>query len=379
MYSRLMTGLITATLWFPAAVSAGPWFTDLEETMAELPWVVAGDIVSVDSQGVTALVAESFIGGYSPGDTLHLEYWEMGSWMAENVVPGEGFLLIPDDGGSLQIIGTPGRGYWLLRGYFDFNAFWMNPGVLTRQELLALCMGDSLPDRLVEAEIRFAGRSEFIGLTLHEEEGYWLTDSPLACLRGIRLDPWKVDLGGQDSYPWEPEAEIILPTDGGGMLKLSGRISSFSDGAYNIGMYPTGPIILDRQALVEYLEYDSIPSPPVIDIEVQGAVPEELGLAENPRFTTGESGRLHLTGIEGVLYVTSLYFEDGSASWPLLGFDLPMTCSDPLYFDLGDMPQGPSGNPATDIIDALAKGYVTGTLCRVPGLPLARFTLFMMR
>ncbi len=370
--------LLSALLVLPAAVSAGPWSTDLEETMADLPWVVSGDILTADSSGVTVVVTESFIGDHAAGDTLSLDFWEMGSPMVDAVSPGEGFLLLPDDTGSLQVIGTPGQGYWLLRGYFDFNAFWVHPGVLNREELLTLCRGDTLADRTLETEVRFAGGSEFIGLTLQESGESWQTDSPLECLSDKRLDGWHMSLGVQDGYPWESEVEIIFNTDDGGMLKLSGNVVDCSEGVYRARVYPTGPMILNRRALVEYMTGISLPSPPRIAVEIEGALPGELGLVDDPYFSTGESGWLHLTGIGGQLDVTSLYQAGDCDSRPLMGFDVPMTCTRPLYFDFQGLPEGPSGNLATDIIDALAKGCVTGTVCRVPGEPLARFTLFMM-
>ncbi|MBN2587077.1 MAG: hypothetical protein JXR55_07265 [Candidatus Fermentibacteraceae bacterium] len=371
--------LMSVLLALPAAVSAGPWYVDLEETMADLPWVVSGEILAEDSGVVAVVVTESFIGDHAAGDTLSLHFWEMGSWMGDALTPGEGFLLIPDDTGSLQVIGTPGRGCWLLRGYFDFNAFWVHPGVLSREELLTLCLGDTLADRTVETEVRFAGGSEFIGLTLQESGESWQTDSPLDCLGGMTLDGWGVIIGGQDAFPWEPEVEIILHTDDGGLLKLSGRVVECSGSVYRVTVYPTGPVILDRRALVEYMTGISVPSPPRIAVEISGAVPGELGLVDDPCFTTGESGWLHLTGIGGQLDVTSLYQTGDSDSRPILGFDAPMTCTRPLYFDFQKLPDGPSGHLATDIIDAMAKGCVTGTVCRVPGEPLARFTLSMPR
>ena len=379
MENKFIFVVPAVVLAFPALVCAAPWSTDLEEDMASLPWVITGDILAADSGGVMVVVTESFIGDNSPEDTLFLEYWGMGSWMSEVLSPSEGILLIPDSTGSLQITGTPGQGYWLLRGYFDFNAFWVSPGVISREELILLCSGDTLPERKVDAEIRFAGMSDFMPLSFQQAGGSWVTDSRLPCLSGIRLDSWKVRLGGTDAFPWEPDVEMVLPTEDGGLLVLSGRVTSFSQGVYSVEVYPTGPMISGIQELRDYVEGNALPSPPVIDVQVQGIDPVRLGLAEDPYMTTGESGRLHLRGIEGMLDITSFFHQDGYQARPIVGFDHPMTCSDPLYFDFRDLPPGPSGHLATDIMDALAKGYVSGELCRIPGEPVARFTLFMMR
>lgn len=376
--NRCIAGVLLASLLLPDGSSAGPWFSDLEESISELPWVVVADILEAGSDGVTALVTRTFSGDHVPGDTLRLDYWELGSWMSEAVAPGEGMLLVPDTTGALQMVGSPGQGYWLLRGYFDFNAFWVNPGVISPEELRMICSGDTIPDRTVDVDIRFAGSSRFIPMRLRESAGAWTTESTLSCLDDIRLDSWKVALGGNDAFPWEPEVEIILPTESGGLMKFSGRVTGFEEGVYGVIAYPTGPMILDPHALADYMEGVSIPSPPVIDVEIHGADPADLGLTPNPYLTTGESGRLHLSGSEGLLDITSIYQPEGYYR-PLMGFDMPMVCSDPLYFDFHDLPPGPSGNLATDIIDALAKGYVSGDICLVPGEPLARFTLFMTR
>lgn len=378
MYESLKLLFLAAALLLTAGSSAGPWSTDLEETMTSLPWVVVGDILAVGTDSVTAVVTETFAGVHASGDTLRIPYWELGSWMCEVITPGEGMLLIPDTTGSLQLVGIPGDGFWLLRGYYDFNAFWVNPGVVSQEELIRLCLGDTLPDRTVDVELRFAGGSRFVPLRLRESEGSWLTESGLPCLSGIRLESWEVVLGGSDAFPWESEIEIILPTVDGGLLKLSGMVAGHREGVYNVTAYPTGPVIRDRDALADYVEGNAVPAPPVLDVEIHGADPRDLGLTGDPYMTTGESGRLHLSGVAGMLDITSTYQLEGR-SRPMMGFDLPMTCSDPIYFDFHDLPQGPSGHLATDIIDALAKGYVTGNICLVPGEPLARFTLFMMR
>ena len=195
MYQYLRWIFPVAALSFPALVCAAPWSTDLEEDMASLPWVVTGDILVADSGGVTVVVTESFIGDNMPEDTLFLDYWEMGSWMSEVLSPSEGVLLIPDSTGSLQVSGTPGQGFWLLRGYFDFNAFWVFPGVISREELILLCSGDTLPDRRVEADIRFAGMSDFIPLGFQQTGESWVTDSyggrraPGSLRQGNRIQP----------------------------------------------------------------------------------------------------------------------------------------------------------------------------------------------
>ncbi len=115
-----------------------------------------------------------------------------------------------------------------------------------------------------------------------------------------------------------------------------------------------------------------------IGIELSGAEPAELGLADEPFFTVGESVCLSLTGVEEMLGIPSLHFTDYD-SRPVAGFDGPASCDDPVYFRFDNLPDGPSGHLATDIIDALAKGTVTGSAGTDPEHGSARFSLFIIR
>jgi hypothetical protein len=377
MKSRSFLSLVIPAILSGSAY-AGPWFVDLEESIQTLPWVITGDVLQVNDSSVTAVVTDSFLGQHLPGDTLLIPFWEMGSWMTETFREDDGYLLIPDDTGSLQIVGTPGNGFWLLKGYFDFNAFFAEPGVLSKEELILLCSGDSLPDRSVDVEVRFAGGSEFIEVALQESGSTWLSHSHYSCLDGLTLENYEFIMGGMDNYPYEPEVYMRVSTAGGGIVLFHGKMDSCTDGTYECTVYPTGLLILDSISLAEYITTDRMPETIRIGLEISGANPADLGLSEDPVFTLGESGYLHLSGAEGLLDITSMYFIE-NYSRPVMGFDRPMTCSHPLYFDFENLPEGPSGHLATDIIDALAKGTVSGTIGWDPTQPAARFSLHIMR
>jgi len=371
-------GTLTAFLILTGTGIAGPFFVDLEESMQNLPWVIIGDVLEVCDSSVTVVVTDTFLGEQLPGDSLSISYWEMGSWMTGSISEGSGYLLIPDSTGKLQIVGTPGDGFWLLKGYFDFNAFFTEPGVLNREELLLLCSGDSLPDRRVDVEVWFAGGSEFMEIDFQESGETWLSYSLFECLDGLTLEKYELTLGGTDTYPYEPEVFMRLSTAGGGVVFFHGKMNSFADGTYRCTVYPTGLVILDSNSLARYITRDQIPETIVIGIEVTGLHTSDLGLSEDPVFTLGESGGLNLSGADGILNVTSLYLTD-YYSRPVMGFDHPMTCSNPLYFDFENLPEGPSGHLATDIIDALVKGTVSGRVGTDPLQLSARFSLFIIR
>ena len=361
-----------------SAAFAGPWFVDLEVSMHDLPWVCSGNIINIGDSGITTVVTETFLGDALPGDTLEMPFWELGSWMGETLTEGEGFLLLPDSTGSLQLVGVPGRGYWLLRGYFEFNAFFVHPGVLDREELILLCAGDTLPARTVSMEVRFAGGSEFIDVLFKERDNGWLSDSRFESLDGLELDLWAVNIGGMDSYPYEPYVTVEIPAAEGMTLTLQGRVSSFEDGIYHCVVYPTGPVILNSGSMAAFLERQLVPEPPIIAIDLQGAGYGELGLAENPYFTPDENGYLHLTGARRMLDITCQLLNDYGAR-PSIGFDTLGTRGNPVYFSFESLPEGPCGHLATDIIDALAKGIVTGSITGAGDTITARFSLSLIR
>ncbi len=361
-----------------SAAFAGPWYVGLEESMHDLPWVYSGDIIAVGDDGITAVVTETHLGEAIPGDTLEIPFWELGSWMAQTVTEGEGFLLLPDTSGSLQIIGIPGRGYWLMKGYFEFNAFFVQPGVLNREELFLLCSGDTLPARTVTTEVRFAGGSEFIHVIFKERGDGWLSDSRFEPLDGLELELWDLSIGGEDTYPFEPYVTLQVPAGEWMTLTLRGRVDSFEDGIYHCIVYPAGPVILNSGSMAAFLERQLIPESPIIAIELSGAEYGELGLAENPYFTTDENGYLHLTGARDMLAIRSQFLNE-YGSRPSIGFDTLGTRGNPVYFTFESLPFGPCGHLATDIIDALAKGTVTGSLSGVGDTVTARFSLTMVR
>ena len=361
-----------------SAAFARPLYVDLETSMHGLPWVLCANIINVGDSGITAVLTETFIGDALPGDTLEIPFWDLGSWMAQTLTEGEGFLLLPDTTGSLQIIGIPGRGYWLLRGFFEFNAFLVNPGVLDREELIRLCSGDTLCARTVTMEVRFAGGSEFIDVVLKETGSGWLSDSRFEPLDGMELDLWAVSIGGMDSYPFEPYVTVELSAGEGMTLTLRGRVSSFEDGIYHCVLYPAGPAILDSESMAAYLERGLVRESPIIAIELSGAEYGELGLAEDPHFTLDENGNLLLSGARNILDVTCQYVNEYEAR-PSIGFDTSNGRPDPICFSFESLPSGPCGHLATDIIDALAKGTVTGSITAGGDTITARFSLTLVR
>ena len=375
-FIRILTLPILFLLWSPAF--AGPCYVDLEISMHELPWVYSGDIIAVGDHGITAMVTETYLGDVLPGDTLEIPFWELGSWMGETITEGEGFLLLPDTTGSLQLIGIPGRDYWLMKGYFEFSAFFVQPGVLNREELILLCSGDTLSHRTITMEVRFAGGSEFIDVIFKERGNGWLSDSRFEPLDGLELELWDLSIGGMDTYPFEPYVTLQVPAEEGMTLTLQGRVSSFTDGIYRCIVYPTGPVIPDSESMAAFLERQLIPELPIIAIELSGAEYAEIGLAENPHFTLDESGNLLLTGARSMLDIRSQFLNEYEER-PSIGFDTTGSRGNPIYFTFESLPFGPCGHLATDIIDALGKGTVTGSISCDGDRITARFSLTMVR
>jgi hypothetical protein len=372
MISRMLTYLTLFTLASP--LLSGPWAVDLEETMADLPWVITGELLEVHGDGVSLEVADVFRGDFDPGDTLQLYYWEMGSSMEDMLKTGREYLLLPDESGDLQIAGTPGDGFWVLGGEFDFNAFWVYPGVLSPEELRLLCSGEKLPRRLVDVEIWFAGGSRYADFTLSEADGEWSLSSGLECFDGLLIDDSQAMIGGRDTYVRQPDVGIWIRTTNGDRLQLEGMVLSCCEGEYSCRVYPTAPMIFDLEDLMGYMNGDVPPDPPEIHVSLEGITPQELGLPDDPVLIVDERGRLHLRGEEELLEVTSIFVPDPDAR-PVVGFDTPMRCTDPLYFDFSLLPLGPSCHLATDVIDALAKGVVIGTIGFNPLQPSGRFIL----
>jgi len=115
-----------------------------------------------------------------------------------------------------------------------------------------------------------------------------------------------------------------------------------------------------------------------MDVEVIGADPADLGLAAEPWLAVDDRGRLLLGGSGDPAEITRV-FDDGSGGRPAVGFDIPGTGHGPVWFRFEDLPEGPSGHLATDLLDVLEKGTVTGSLSADgdPGAP--RFALRIRR
>lgn len=128
--------------------SAEPWFTNLASEAPGLPWLYEGVLTAVTESSATFLVMETYRGEALPGDTVSVEYWEMGTFLWTSLKPGDRLLLLPDADGRLQMTGTCGDGFWILRGFYDCNGFIVQPGVVTSEGIRLLLEGKpSLPIR----------------------------------------------------------------------------------------------------------------------------------------------------------------------------------------------------------------------------------------
>jgi len=347
---------------------------NLEESITNLPWVVEGQIMELGDSSITAVAENVYLGDFSEGDTLRIRSWDMGSLITQSLSEGGSYLLIPDESGRLQIAGFPGEGCWILRGYYDFNAFMTEPGVISPQELRMICRGDSIPDRTVLAEIWFAGASEYLQVLLKQTGDGWISSSEFGPMDSLMLDSWDFSLGGVDTAPFESEVHFIVTAGSGGLQKFQGMVRSHAMGIYRCVIYPTGPMILSSRELEDYLATGESPPSISIPLSIDIDDPSELGLAQEPEFTFGESGLLHLSGEEGPLDITSIYYTE-AVSRPIVGFDQPMTCSDPLYLRFDGLAAERSGHLGTDIINAMAKGMVGGMMGFDPEDLAIEFTL----
>ena len=363
-------------LLLPCAASlAAPWSCDLEQTLPTLPWVYVGDILRSDMEGADFVVRETFIGDAIPGDTVRAAYWESGSMTGELAAPGEGLLLVSDEAGDLQVIGFPGNGYWLLQGEFDFNAFWIRPGVVSREELLRLCEGDTLLPRQVALDVRFAGRGDLLVVAFMETENGWESRSAFPWLDGLELGSWELSLGGEDLCPYGSPVTLRLRASDGSTIELQGRMILQDDGRWECSVYPTSPVILDPHDLQAILVDGTMPAAPILDLEIEGTTPAALGLAESPYLTTDMQGRLLLSGEDGMLEITRILFI-GLRHQTRHGLRCsrgPAAIRSICRFD--GLPDGPSGHLATDIIDVLAKGVVTGSLSADGNPEAPRFSI----
>ena len=378
MSGRMIMLLLLITAISSLTVIAEPWFEDLEVSIAGLPWIYEAMIMRVGNNSVTVIVTDVFLGDASASDTLEINFWEMGSCMAFDLTEGEEILLIPDSSGDLQILGFPGNGFYLLKGFYDFNAFLLEPGVLSREELENLCSDNSLNDRIVEIDIWFAGVSQFLAARATETEEGWHIESDFPPLNDLDLSERQLRLGGMDNLLIEPSVYITIPVDDGNNLTLSGRALSCSDNVYRCTVYPTAPLIRTINVLSLYLSDGVHPEVPVLDVEIIGADPGDLGLPEEPFLTTDEYGNLMLSGENGLLPINSIYIRD-SKKRPAVGFGGIGDNATSIFFDFSGLHEGPSGHLFTDIIDVLEKGVVEGAISVDYSSDIARFKLHIRR
>ncbi len=378
MSGRMIMLLLVITAISSPAVIAEPWFEDLETSIADLPWIYEAMIMRVGNSSVTVIVKEVFSGDAFAGDTLNIDFWEMGACMAYNLTEEKEILLIPDSSGNLQIAGFPANGFYLLKGFYDFNAFLLEPGVISREELEILCSGNSLNERIVEIDIWFAGVSQFLDAKATETENGWYIESNFPPLDELDLSMRQLRLGGMDNLLIEPSVYITIPGDDGNDLILSGRVMSCSENIYRCLVYPTAPVIRTIDVLSLYLSDGVHPEAPVLDVEIIGADPADIGLSEEPFLTTDEYGNLMLSGENGLLPVNSIHTGDSNRR-PAIGFGGIGDNATTVLFDFSGLHEGPSGHLATDIFDALEKGVVEGAISIDYSSEIARFKLHIRR
>ena len=378
MPGRMIMLLLMMIAISTLTVNAEPWFADLEASIEDLPWIYEATVLSVENSSVTIIVKIVFLGDALAGDTLSIDFWEMGTSMAYELAEGQEILLIPDSSGDLQIAGFPGNGFYLLKGYYDFNAFFTSPGVLSREELGILCSGESLNERIVLIDIWFAGGSQFLDARATETEEGWHVESHFPVLHKLDLSESQLRLGGMDNQLLEPSVYITIPTDDGNHLSLSGRVMSCSENIYSCRVYPTAPVIRTVEDLSLYVSDGVLPEPPVLDIEIIGADPVDIDLPEEPFLTTDEWGNLMLSGRSGLLPINSIYIMDPNRR-PTIGFGSIRDNATSVFLDFSELPEGPSGHLATDIIDMLEKGVVEGSIGINYSSNISRFKLYVRR
>ena len=378
MPGRMIMLLLLMKAIYPLTIIAEPWFEDLETSIVDLPWIYEATIMNVGNSSVTVIVKIVFLGDALAGDTLNIDFWEMGACMAYDLTEGKEILLIPDSSGDLQIVGFPGNGFYLLKGYYDFNAFMLEPGVLSRKELENLCSGDSLNERILEIDIWFAGVSQFLDARATETEEGWYIESYFPHLDELDLSKWQLRLGGMDNLLFEPSVYITIPVDDGNNLILSGRVMSCSFNIYRCRVYPTAPVIRTTDVLSLYLSDGVFPEPQVLDVEIIGVDPVDLGLLEEPFLTINEYGNLMLSSGNGLLPINSIYTRDCNRR-PAIGFGGIGDNTTSVYLDFSELPEGPSGHLATDIINMLEKGVVEGSISIDFPSDTARFRLHIRR
>jgi hypothetical protein len=354
---------LTAIAWVIQAVpcSAEPWFTDLEAEAPGLPWLYEGIITTVTEASATFLVLETYRGNALPGDTVSVEYWEMGTYLWTTLNPGDRLLLIPDADGGLQITGTYSDGFWSLSGFYDCNGFIVQPGVVTSEGIHLLLHRELLPPEAVEIDIRFPGSEEVLRLTVLETSTGWSVTSSDPRIGGLELETWDIELGGGMRSLLEPPVILVLGAGSGMTAELLGGVDSFHEGVYRCTAWPAAPVLIDPANLVEHLSGNAAEGVRELPFELAGLLPGDLGLPQEPSLSIDSFGELVLNGAEGPLplYVTTM---EGERARPVLGFGLTGAEDRMIYMDFSGLPDGPSGHLATDIVDALSAGPVSGSI-----------------
>ena len=359
---------LTAFACFIVTVPCGaePWMTDLAEAAPGLPWLCEGILTSVTETSATFLVLETYRGEALPGDTVSVEYWEMGTFLWTTLSPGDRLLLVPDAGGRLQITGTRGDGFWSLSGFYDCNGFIVQPGVVTPEGIRLLLEGDATGTDTVAVEIRFPGTDNSVLLTVLHTAAGWSAASDDPAMVGLDLQTWGMVLGGGMRSAHEPPAQLVLGAGSGMTVELAGRVDSFHEGVYHCTVWPAAPLLIDPVHLVDHLSGIAAEGVRELPFELAGLLPGDLGLPRETSLSIDSFGELVLNGAEGPLplYVTTMEEEQAR---PVLGFGLTGVEDRMIYMDFTGLPDGPSGNLVTDIVDALSAGPVSGSI-RVEGM-----------
>jgi hypothetical protein len=345
----------------PPPCGAEPWLTDFAAEAPGLPWLYEGVLMTVDEAVTTFLVVETFRGDALPGDTVSAGYWEMGTYLWTALKPGDRLLLVPDSLGRLQMTGTRGDGYWMLRGFYDCNGFIVSPGVITTEGLTLLLEGEDLPPETAVIDIRFPGSDDCLQFTIRQTPDGWSAHSDEALIGGLELEVWDLALGGGISSALEPPVHLSLGAEGGMTVELMGRIDGFREGVYRCTVWPAAPVLTSACDLAMQLSGEGAPGVRELPVELGRLLPEELGLAGEPSLTIDEHGSLVLSGANGPLPIYVIQADPVGAG-PVLGFGLTGAEDRMVYMDFGTLPEGPSGHLVTDIVDALQKGPISGAI-----------------
>jgi hypothetical protein len=306
-------------------------------------------------------VLETFRGDALPGDTVSAGYWEMGTYLWTTLKPGDRLLLVPDSLGRLQMTGTRGDGYWILRGFYDCNGFIVNPGVITGDGLTLLLAGEDLLPETAVIDIRFPGTDDCLRITVRQTPAGWSVGSDELPFDGLELQVWNLALGGGMSSALEPPVQLSLGSEGGTTVELMGRIDCFRDGVYQCTVWPAVPVLTGAGDMAIQLSGEGAPGVRELPVELGGLLPEDLGLSADPSLTIDEYGSLVLSGADGPLPIYVIQADPGLAR-PVLGFGLTGAEDRMVYMDFRALPEGPSGHLVTDLVNALLSGPISGAI-----------------